>query len=41
LNYIPDIIYDTGAVGKEPMIRLLGRNPKDLIEKIGILLKNH
>jgi len=40
LNYIPDIIYDTGAVGKEPMIRLLGRNPKDLIEKIESLLKN-
>jgi len=41
LNYIPDIIYDTGAVGKEPMIRLLGRNPKDLIEKIETLIKNH
>ena len=40
LNYIPDIIFDTGAIGKEPMIRLLGRNPKDLIEKIKDLLKN-
>jgi hydroxymethylpyrimidine/phosphomethylpyrimidine kinase len=40
LNYIPDVIYDTGAVGKEPMIRFLGRNPKDLIEKIKSLLKN-
>jgi hydroxymethylpyrimidine/phosphomethylpyrimidine kinase len=40
LNYIPDIIYDKGALGKEPMIRFLGRNPKDLIEKIESLLKN-
>lgn len=31
---IPDVIYDTGAVGKEPMIRLLGVNPKDLLRKL-------
>jgi hydroxymethylpyrimidine/phosphomethylpyrimidine kinase len=40
LNSIPDVIYDKGALGKEPMIRLLGRTPKDLIEKVESLLKN-
>ncbi len=24
---VPDVIYDTGAVGKEPMIRILGEDP--------------
>jgi hydroxymethylpyrimidine/phosphomethylpyrimidine kinase len=31
---IPDIIYDTGSVGKEPMIRILGKNPEEIIFKI-------
>jgi hydroxymethylpyrimidine/phosphomethylpyrimidine kinase len=31
---IPDIIYDTGSVGKEPMIRILGKNPHDVVQKI-------
>ncbi len=30
---IPDAIYDEGAVGKEPMIRLLGKKATDLSEK--------
>ncbi|AFG34772.1 thiamine-phosphate synthase family protein [Fervidobacterium pennivorans subsp. shakshaketiis] len=38
---IPDIIYDEGFWGKEAMIRIFGRNPKEVIEKmkkiIGIL----
>jgi hydroxymethylpyrimidine/phosphomethylpyrimidine kinase len=33
-GYIPDIISDTGAVGKEPMIRILGKNPQDVLAKI-------
>jgi hydroxymethylpyrimidine/phosphomethylpyrimidine kinase len=41
LNYIPDIIYDTGGLGKEPMIRILGRNPKEVVEKAYILSKDH
>lgn len=37
---IPDIIYDTGGWGKEPMIRVLGRNPDDVIGKaLAILSK--
>ncbi len=31
---IPDFIYDEGDVGKEPMIRVLGRNPMDVVNKI-------
>ena len=48
LNCIPDIIYDTGGVGKEPMIRLLGKNPSDVLRKMqciigktGEKLRNH
>lgn len=33
-GYAPDIICDTGAVGKEPMIRVLGKNPRDVLAKI-------
>lgn len=35
---VPDLIYDRGSVGKEPMIRLLGRNPEDLLRKIKSIL---
>jgi hydroxymethylpyrimidine/phosphomethylpyrimidine kinase len=31
---IPDFIYDEGDVGKEPMIRVLGRNPLDVAQKV-------
>jgi hydroxymethylpyrimidine/phosphomethylpyrimidine kinase len=31
---IPDIIYDRGDVGKEPMIRVLGRNPDEVVDKV-------
>ena len=34
LGRLPYIIYDTGCVGKEPMIRVLGKNPEDVIFKI-------
>jgi hydroxymethylpyrimidine kinase / phosphomethylpyrimidine kinase / thiamine-phosphate diphosphorylase len=30
----PDFIYDKGAKGKEPMIRILGKNPKDVLKKL-------
>jgi len=38
-GYVPDVIYDTGSVGKEPMIRILGKNPQDVLEKIKLLVK--
>jgi hydroxymethylpyrimidine/phosphomethylpyrimidine kinase len=31
---IPDVIWDKGSIGKEPMIRLFGKNSSDIIEKI-------
>jgi hydroxymethylpyrimidine/phosphomethylpyrimidine kinase len=34
LGFIPDVIFDTGGVGKEPMIRLLGRDPEDILMKL-------
>jgi hydroxymethylpyrimidine kinase/phosphomethylpyrimidine kinase len=34
LRRVPDFIYDEGDVGKEPMIRVLGRNPMEVIQKI-------
>lgn len=38
LNKVPDIIYDNGSIGKEPMIRILGKNPEDVLSKIKKLL---
>jgi hydroxymethylpyrimidine/phosphomethylpyrimidine kinase len=34
MKRIPDFIYDEGDVGKEPMIRVLGKNPMEVIQKI-------
>ncbi len=34
LKKIPDFIYDEGDVGKEPMIRVLGRNPWEVVNKV-------
>ena len=39
VGFVPDIIYDTGSVGKEPMIRVLGKNPDDVIKKTHKLSK--
>jgi len=35
---IPDAIYDTGGPGKEPMVRVLGRTPAEIVAKIGRIL---
>lgn len=34
LKRVPDFIYDQGGVGKEPMIRVLGRSPMEVVNKI-------
>lgn len=31
---VPDVIYDEGAVGKEAMMRVLGRHPEDVLRKV-------
>ena len=33
IGYVPDVIYDKGDVGKEPMIRILGRSILEVTEK--------
>lgn len=34
----PDLIYDLGETGKEPMIRILGKDPEDVFRKLILLL---
>jgi hydroxymethylpyrimidine/phosphomethylpyrimidine kinase len=31
---VPDIIYDLGGVGKEAMVRVLGRDPLHVAQKV-------
>jgi hydroxymethylpyrimidine/phosphomethylpyrimidine kinase len=37
---LPLVVYDRGAVGKEPMIRLLGESPAQLEELVDRILKS-
>lgn len=37
---IPDIIFDLGDVGKEPMIRIFGKHPDEVAEKVLTISKN-
>ncbi len=30
----PDIVFDRGDVGKEPMVRVLGRDPSEVVDKV-------
>ncbi len=34
MDVCPDIIYDIGGIGKEPMIRILGTDPNDVMIKL-------
>ncbi|MGQ9857377.1 MAG: bifunctional hydroxymethylpyrimidine kinase/phosphomethylpyrimidine kinase [Thermodesulfobacteriota bacterium] len=34
LGQVPDAVYDEGDLGKEPMVRLLGRTPREVVEKL-------
>jgi hydroxymethylpyrimidine kinase/phosphomethylpyrimidine kinase len=34
LGHVPDVIFDRGSVGKEPMLRLLGNSPSDIVTKL-------
>jgi hydroxymethylpyrimidine/phosphomethylpyrimidine kinase len=34
LGQIPDIIYDHGDIGKEPMVRVLGKDPEEVVKKV-------
>jgi hydroxymethylpyrimidine/phosphomethylpyrimidine kinase len=35
---VPDAIYDEGGIGKEPMVRILGSSPAEVIAKVGKIL---
>lgn len=37
-EFVPDIIYDRGGVGKEPMIRIFGKNPGEVYTKLERIL---
>jgi len=39
LGKIPDVIFDRGFPGKEAMIRVFGRTPDDVLQKIKKTLK--
>ncbi len=39
LGKVPDIIYDKGGIGKEPMIRILGKNPAEVVDKLKAIIK--
>jgi len=34
LDRVPDCIYDKGETGKEPMVRVLGKDPMEVVEKV-------
>jgi hydroxymethylpyrimidine/phosphomethylpyrimidine kinase len=34
LDQIPDCVYDKGETGKEPMVRVLGKDPMEVVEKV-------
>jgi len=39
LGFVPDVIYDEGAHGTEPMLFLLGASPQQVVEKVGLIVK--
>jgi predicted fused transcriptional regulator/phosphomethylpyrimidine kinase len=38
LGAVPDIIYDQGGHGKEPMIRIMGNTPREVLSKLRTLI---
>ena len=38
IGKIPDIIWDKGSLGKEPMMRIFGKNSKNMIAKINKII---
>ena len=38
-GHVPDVIFDRGGVGKEPMVRVLGRDPEEVLGKIAGLMQ--
>ncbi|MEM4664588.1 MAG: bifunctional hydroxymethylpyrimidine kinase/phosphomethylpyrimidine kinase [Sulfolobales archaeon] len=40
LGRVPDVLADTGDIGKEPMIRVFGKTPNDVLDKVIKLVDN-
>ena len=40
LGSVPDVIYDKGGIGKEPMVRIFGSDPQDVIYKLQKIIDN-
>jgi len=34
IGFVPDVIFDRGGVGKEAMIRIVGKSPQDILSRI-------
>ena len=39
MQTIPDVIYDKGGIGKEPMIRIFGEEPDVVLGKLKKIIK--
>lgn len=40
LGHVPDVIFDRGSVGKEAMVRVLGKSPSDVSKKLEKALRS-
>jgi len=34
LGHVPDVVWDVGSKGKEAMVRIIGKNPHEVVEKV-------
>ncbi len=39
-NFVPDVIFDLGAMGKEPMVRIFGNTAVEVAEKVNRIVGN-
>jgi len=39
-GFVPDVIWDRGGVGKEAMVRIIGRNPGEVVGKVRNIVAN-
>ena len=40
LGSVPDVIYDSGGVGKEPMVRIFGSEPQNVTSKLQKIIEH-
>ncbi|MBM4236987.1 MAG: bifunctional hydroxymethylpyrimidine kinase/phosphomethylpyrimidine kinase [Euryarchaeota archaeon] len=38
MGFVPDVVFDRGGIGKEPMIRILGKDPAEVVKKVRLAL---